>query len=185
MKMNMRTALFAFLFAVAPAAPSRAARAPSPGKTFSAASFECPIPAAWASRGKGEEAVLTGPAGGGPIAARIWIRRVPPDHPLYPTAAAYVERHARTPDVQSPGWTVGKPEKIRVAGREAERLVNDTSEFVPPSSTDAKEVPLREEHVAVPAAKGFYVLVYSAPRPLFEKNRAAFAQVLAGFKPKP
>ena len=181
----MRTSLPALLLAVSLAAPCGAAPKAAPKKTLTAASFECPIPAAWSSRSKDEGAVLTGPADKNKIAARIWIRRVPPDHPLYGTPAAYMERHTRKPDIASPGWTIGEVSEILVAGRKARRLVNDTSEFVPPSSMNSKEILIREEHVAFPAAEGFYVLVYSAPISLFEKNRAAFAQVLAGFKPKP
>lgn len=181
----MKIFLLAVLFAAAPGAPAAAGQAPSPKKTMSTASFECPIPLAWASQRKDEEAIFTGPVDANKIAARIWIRHVPPEHPLYGTAAAYMERHTRKPDIASPGWTIGKVEEIVVAGRKSQSLVNDTSDFVPPSSMNTKEVPMREEHVTVPATKGYYVLVYSAPRTLFERHRSAFAKVLAGFKPKP
>ena len=101
-----------------------------------------------------------------------------------PTPDAYMARQTAKPVVEVHGWHIGSVEAAAVAGRKAKRLINDTSQTYPPESMDSKSVPMREEHWAVPASKGYYVLVFYAPRALYDEERADFAKVLASFKPK-
>jgi hypothetical protein len=45
-------------------------------------------------------------------------------------------------------------------------------------------VPLREEHLAVSAAQGFYMLIYTAPRSIDKEQRPVFRSLIESFEPK-
>ncbi|MBI3563707.1 MAG: hypothetical protein HY079_00765 [Elusimicrobia bacterium] len=128
--------------------------------------------------------VFLGPKDKNGVAAQIEVRWVAPGDPSRPDADAYVDRLVKPGLVDVPGWKTHAPEKAVVAGRAARRVVLETSRFVPPHSRRSKEVAIREEHVVVPAAKGYFVLVYDAPASLAAKNAPAFKAVLAAFAPK-
>jgi hypothetical protein len=185
--MTMKTALAVLLCAaLAPAAAAapKAKKARAPEKTMIDASFELSVPAGWEAR-RGEDGLtLIGPRGADGVNSQINARYVRPGDKLHKSADAYLERLTAPPDVAMPGWKTGPVEKTTVAGRAARRVSRDTSEFVPPSSMNTKEVPMKEVHVVVPAEKGFYVLLYYVPAELDAKGKAAFAAVLKSFKPK-
>lgn len=146
--------------------------------------FEASAPAFWKVHRGDDGLTLLGPRGAGGIAAQINLRYIPPGHGLYKDADAYLERLTRKPEVEMPGWKTGAVEKTLVAGRPSRRLARDTSEFVPRSSMNTKEIPMKEIHVVVPAKKGFYVLFYFVPRDIDAKSRAAWTAVLKSFKPR-
>ncbi|NNN06152.1 MAG: hypothetical protein HKL90_09660 [Elusimicrobia bacterium] len=162
----------------ASAAPSAPAASPLDG------SFTCAAPRGWSARRLADGVIFSGPRDAFGVAATIIVRHVPPGDKLYDTPAAYMRRITQAPDVSPPGWSVGRVQDAVVAGRAAKRLVNGAAKFVPPNSFRAKRVDTREEHVAVPASHGFYVLVYDAPVSLFDRRHAAFAGLLASFRPK-
>ena len=148
------------------------------------ASFEVRVPAGWTLDRRDGAAVLTGPAADG-VASLISVRFVKPGHALYGTAEAYMKRMTRPADIPMPGWKDGPVTTVTSGGRKALRLVRDTSEFSAPHSMQTKEIPLREEHLAIPAAHGFYLLVYTAPRSIDKAQRAVFRALASkGFKPK-
>ncbi len=155
-----------------------AAAAPPPP-----APFDCPAPKGWSAAPEDGRAEFLGPHDANAVSALIEVRWIAPDDAAQPSADAYVERLLKPGLVSVPGWKTHAPEKLTVAGRKARRVVLETTQFVPPHSRNSKEVAMREEHVVVPAAKGFYALVYTAPASIAAKNRAAFKAVLAGFKP--
>ncbi len=177
------TAIGLLLAAVlgASAAPKAAAKTARPAVVD--ASFELALPAGWTSENKSDGATLTGPAAEG-LPARIIVRYVRPDHALYRTPEAYMARLSAPSSVPLKGWRTGPVESSGAAGRKSLRVVRDTFDYAAPDSIAPKEVAMREEHVAVPAAKGFYLLVYSAPRSIDAAQRKAFQAALAGFKPK-
>lgn len=155
---------------------ARAAEAPAP--------YSCPkAPKGWTSSVEDGRTAYVGPQDGHGVAAQIEVSWIGPGDPGRPDADAYVERLTKPGSAAPPGWKTGPVEKTTVAGRAARRVTMETTQFVPPHSRFAKEVKMREEHVVVPAAKGYYVLVYDAPASIAAKNRAAFRAVLAGFKP--
>ena len=127
---------------------------------------------------------MTGTSAEG-VPTRVIVRWVRPDHALYGTPEAYMARFAKGSSIQMKGWKNGTVETISTAGRKALRLRRDTTEFVPPQGMAPKEVAMREEHVAVPAAKGFYLLIYSAPRSIDAAQNAVFRRLVEkDFKPK-
>lgn len=147
------------------------------------ASFTLGAPSDWAVEHRGSGVVLTGPSSEG-VATLISVRYVPPDEPLYGTPDAYMKRLTRPTSIPLSGWKDGKVETVKVVGRDALRLERDTTQFTSPHSMDAKEVAMREEHIAVPAAKGFYLLVYTAPRSIDKAQRPVFRRVVdTAFKP--
>ncbi len=170
MRRLLALSLFAACLAAAPAP------APAPA-------FDCPAPKGWSAAPEDGRAEFLGPRDAHGIAALIEVRWIAPDDPAQPSADAYVERLTKPGLVEVPGWKTRPPETVAVAGRKARRVVLENTQFVPPHSRDSQEVRMREEHVVVPAAKGFYALVYVAPEAIAAKNRAAFKKVLAGFKP--
>lgn len=149
-----------------------------------APAFDCPTPKGWSAVAEDDGTTFLGPRDEHKVAAQVNVRYVAPGHVSYADADAYVARLTKKSDLEVPGWKTYPVEKTTVAGRAARSVRLDTSEFVPPRSRLTKEVPMWEEHVVVPAAKGFYVIVYYAPRSIAAKNRAALKRVLGGFKPK-
>lgn len=148
------------------------------------ASYEVFMPSGWAIERRAGGAVFTGPSADG-VAALISVRFVRPDHPQYATPEEYMKRLTRPSSIPVKGWKDGPVEKAAVAGRKALRVERDTTEFSAPRTMSPKEVPMREEHVAVSAAKGFYLLVYTAPASIDKVQRPVFrALVEKGFKPK-
>ena len=148
------------------------------------ASFTCAAPSGWSARRLADGVVFSEPRDANGVAATIVVRHVAPGDKLYATPAAYMRRITEAPDVAPPGWSAGRVRDAVVAGRAAKRVVNGAARFVPPNSFRAKRVDTREEHVAVPAARGFYALIYDAPVSLFDRRHAAFERVLASFRPK-
>lgn len=171
--------LSSLLLAAALAAPAAAAPAPVP-----APAFESAAPKGWTTVPEEDGVTYLGPRDEHQLASQVHVRYVAPGDPAYADADAYVARLTKKPSLEVPGWKTYPVEKTTVAGRAARRVRLDTSEFVPPHSRLSKEVPLTEEHVVVPAAKGFYVIYYAAPASIAGKGRAALKRVLAGFKPK-
>lgn len=153
------------------------------GKTVVDASFELAVPAGWRSEPKPDGAMLTGPAAEG-LASRVVARYVKPGNSLYATPEAYMARLNKPSSVPLKGWKNGPVETAEAAGRKALRMERDTFDYAAPDSVEPKEVAMREEHLAVPAAKGFYLLVYTAPKSIDAKQRKAFRAMVAGFKPK-
>lgn len=180
--------ILALLLGSALAAPAAAADRmkppPSADTLMTPAPFECPAPAGWTIVPELDGVTYLGPRDAHKLAVQINVRYIAPGHPSYADADAYLARLMQKPEFEIPGWKKEPVEPTTVAGRPARRARLDSSEFTPPRGRNAKEVPMREEHVVVPAAKGFYVLLYYAPKTLAAKNQAAFKSVLAGFQPK-
>lgn len=147
------------------------------------AAFDCPTPKGWSAVAEDDGTTFLGPRDEHKVAAQVNVRWVSPDHPSYADADAYVARLTKKSDLEVPGWKTHPVETVSVAGRPARRVRLETSEFVPPRSRFTKEVPMTEEHYVVPASKGFYVILYYAPRAIAARNRAALKRVLDGFKP--
>lgn len=166
------------------AAPLLAAEpAPAPAAISSTATFACATPTGWLRIDEDDGVTFVGPRDARKVAALVSVRYAPPGG-AEADAAAYAARLARKPEFDVPGRKTYPPEKVAVAGRASFRVRKDAAEFVPPHAARPERVPLRQEFVVVPAAKGFYVLLYSAPRSIAAKNRAAFERALADFKPK-
>ena len=147
-------------------------------------SFELRVPAGWTLERRAGGAVLTGPEAEG-VSVLISVRHIRPDDVLYGTPEAYMKRLTKPSSIPIKGWKNGEVKKIGAAGRKALDLERDTSEFVPPHAVDPKEVAVREEHLAVPATKGFYLLVYTAPRSIDAAQRPVFRRLVEkGFTPK-
>ena len=178
--MRARAAALVLLAAATVAAAPKAA---APGKKMTVSSFDCVLPASWYSEARPEGVTLRGPEVVGGVAPVISIRYVAPGKGEK-DVGAYMARQTEKPDIEVEGWKTGRVEDVVVAGRKAKRVVHDTSEFVPPGSMETREVPMKDEHVAVPAAKGYYVLVFYSPRSLYNKDRPVFQKILESFKPK-
>ena len=168
--------------AAAPSTKNKAAERPR--QTVVDDSFEVLAPGDWKIERKPAGAVLTGPSAEG-LPTRVIVRWVRPDHALYATPEAYMARFTKASLIPMKGWKNGAVETLSAGGRKALRLQRETTEFVPPQGMAPKEVAMREEHVAVTAAKGFYLLVYTAPRSIDAAQRAEFRRLVeTGFKPK-
>lgn len=146
--------------------------------------FDCPPPKGWTVMPEPDGMSFIGPQDAHGVPAQINVRWVRPGAGGEPSAEAYIARQARPLEARIPGWSVGKPGDAEVAGRKARRVERESSEHVPPSSLKSVEVPMKEEHVAVPASQGYFVLLYYAPRSLFAKHRPAFQKTLDGFAPR-
>lgn len=183
------TPIFACLMLAAAlgAAPSPAAgeeKMERREKSVIDASFELVPPAGWAIERRAGVVLLTGPAAQD-VPALISVRFVRPDHALYGTPEEYMNRLTKPSSIPIKGWKNGEVEKVETAGRKALRLERDTTQFTAPHTISTKEVAMREEHLAVSAAKGFYVLIYTAPRSIDEAQRPEFRRLVEnGFKPK-
>jgi hypothetical protein len=149
----------------------------------STATFQSAAPKGWSTIAEDDGVTYLGPRDEHKVAAQVNVRYVAPGDPAYADADAYVARLTKKPTLSVPGWKTYPVEKTVVAGRPARVVRLDASEFVPPRSRRSKEVPMREEHVVVPAAKGFYVIYFAAPKSIAGKSRGALKKVLAGFKP--
>jgi len=151
---------------------------------MSDAPFEYALPAGWHRRPSEDGGVvLAGPADAHEVFALITLRHYPPGDPDFADFDAFVARQTGPPMFASSPKTEALPART-IAGRKARAFARDSSVFVPPSSRDSKEVPMREELVAVPASSGFYLATYYAPKSLHKKHRRAFEAVLKSFKPK-
>ena len=148
------------------------------------AAFDCGAPKGWSAVAEEDGVTYLGPRDDHHVAAQVNVRYVAPSNVSYADADAYVARLTKKPTAEVPGWKTYPVEKAAVAGRAARRVRLDSSEFVPPHSRLTKEVPMWEEHVVIPASKGFYVVFYYAPKAIAAKNRAALRGVLKSFKPK-
>ena len=156
----------------------------SPVKTVVDASFEVLAPAGWSAERRPDGVILSGPSAES-LPTRVIVRYVRPVHALYGTAEAYMANLTKPSSIPMKGWKDGALENVTAAGRKALRVQRQTTEFVPPESLSPKEVSMREEHLAVPAAKGFYLLVYTAPLALDKAQRPVFRSLVEkGFKPK-
>lgn len=161
-----------------------AALSASAGSDVVDASFEVRLPAGWEMERRGGGAVFTGPSADG-IPALISVRYVRPDDPQDRTPKEYMDRLTRPSSIPLKGWKDGPVRRITAAGRKALRVERDTTQTASPRSLEARTVAMREEHVALTAAKGFYLLVYTAPRSIDKAQRAVFRTFVAkGFKPK-
>ncbi|OGR95272.1 MAG: hypothetical protein A2V88_04975 [Elusimicrobia bacterium RBG_16_66_12] len=174
--------LCAALAAPCSAATARKAVA-SPVKNVSAAAFECELPSAWRVRRRRDGVSANSPEHDLGVASVITIRYLPPGGPEK-SAGTYLARQTARPVVEVHGWKIGRIEPVIVAGRQAKRLVNETSEFTSSTEEVPREVPMREEHIVIPAKKGFYLLLFYAPRSRYEEQKAAFAHIVSGFRPK-
>lgn len=182
MKLSLIALLLASAAWAAPAA--RVAPAATPKDLIMSDAFEYALPAGWSRRPDSVGGVvLLGPADANDVSALITLRHYPPGDADFASFDDFVARQSAPPVFKSSRPTQRRPD-LPVAGRTAKAFARDASEFVPPSSRDTKEVPMREELVAVPASKGFYLLTYYAPKSLHRKNRRAFESVLKSFKPK-
>lgn len=177
------TVLSAVLLSLAAWSAAAPKQAPPAAKSSVAASFEFAQPAGWTSDRREAGVLLTKDTSEG-VAARIAVRYIAPGDKLRPDAAAYMKRLTKPPSVPMKGWRNGPVETVSVAGRKALRLERDTTDFAAPDSIAPREVALKEEHVAVPAAKGYYLLTYAAPRAEDAVLRLVFRRVAASFKPK-
>ena len=148
------------------------------------ASYEVSMPSGWTMERRAGGAVFTGPAEEG-VSAMISVRYVRPDYSLYGTPEAYMKKLTKPSSIPLSGWKNGPVEKVTAVGRKSLRLERDTTEFTAPHTIAPKEVAMREEHLAVPAAQGFYLLIYTAPRSIDKAQRAIFRGLVGkGFKPK-
>lgn len=169
-------ALLASSAAAAPASPRPA--------ILMDAAFELRLPSGWSRKpGEMKMLVLVGPADADRVSALITARYYPPGDTAFPDMDAFLKRQTAPPLFEGSPKTETLPD-LTVAGRKARHLARDASEFVPPSSMETREVPVREEVVALPAKTGFYVLTYRSPKSLHKKSRPAFQAVLKSFKPK-
>ena len=146
--------------------------------------FESAAPAGWIVAQEKDGVTYLGPRDAHKLTVQINVRYIAPGNPSYADADAYLARLLKKPEFKIPGWKKGPIEQTLVAGRKARRARLESSEFVPPHSRKTKEVAMSEEHVVVPASKGFFVLLYYAPKTLAAKNHPVFQKVLDGFKPK-
>lgn len=178
------TAVAALLAASASAAP-RPAKPARQEKTMAAASFEFLAPAGWTRKPEGPDRMtLLGPADTHGVATLISVRFVPPSDAAFPDLDTWFKRQTAPPLFEGTKPTEVLKD-VAVAGVKARHLARDTSEFVPPSARNTKEVPMREELVALPAKSGFYLLTYYAPKTLHKKNRPVFESLLKSFRFKP
>ena len=184
MKTMLAGLLLCAALGAAASPPAKAKIMTHPEKTVVDASFEVRAPAGWSVERRTDGAVLTGPSSQG-LPARVVVRYVRPDHPLHKSADAYMARLTKASTIPMKGWKDEPLEKLTLAGRPALRLRRETSEFSAPESISPKEVPMREEHVAMPAKEGFYLLIYTAPLALDKAQRPLFRRLVeTGFKPK-
>ena len=164
---------------------SPASAEPAGLQAASTAAFDCPAPAGWSRRDDEDGTTYLGPRDSNGIAARIGVRYASARADGgAPDADAYVARLTRKPAFDIPGWKTYPPKKLTVAGRAARLVRQDSAEAVPPRRIRMKEAAIREETVVVPAATGYYVIHYYAPRSIAAKNRPAFVKALESFKPK-
>ncbi len=166
------------------AAPAAAPERTQKDLVMSDTPFDYAIPAHWNRRpSETGGVVLAGPADAHDVYALITLRHYPPGDPDFPDFDAFVARQTGPPMFASSPPTDILPART-VAARKARAFARNSSVFVPPSSRSSKEVPMREELVAVPASSGFYLLTFYAPKSLHKKHRRAFESVLKSFKPK-
>lgn len=133
--------------------------------------FEYAPPKGWSTTAETDGFIYASPDG-----AHITARYMSPKDRRAPDAQSYIETLA-----EPPGETLGE---ATVAGRKARKLERDAWTEFPRIGGRPKLSPVRELHLIVPAAPGWYLLLYQAPRTVYEKHRAAFESSLAGFKPR-
>lgn len=153
---------------------------PSPA---AAPPFDCATPKGW--RGESVEGgrVFTAPANADGVPATITIVYYPAGGPDFKDYAEFIVRQAAAgPFDDGPRPA---PRDASAGGLKGKRFERFDSELVPPRSTLAKAVAMREETVALRAPKGFFVLRCRAPRSVDRAARRAFAAALKSFKPRP
>lgn len=148
-------------------------------------SFEFRLPKGWRSAPTedGSALVLGQPAGDG-ASTFVSASHFPAGGGEYKDAAAYLARYQGPSPVKVASTKTGPVNGCRVGRRPARRFTEESVEFIPPRSTDAKKVPVREEHVVLEHGPGFYVLVFHASSAVFAKRRPAFQSILDSFQPK-
>lgn len=144
--------------------------------------FSCAAPKGWGQDRRPEGIVFWGPKAEG-LDARIVVVLVEKDETA-PDPAGYMKRMTKPSVVPLAGFKKGPVKDAAVAGRKALALDADSVDFADAQSIAPKQVKMKERHIAVPAAKGYYLLEYYSPASIDKKSRAAFQAVVASFTPK-
>lgn len=178
----MISALLAVLLSPAPAT----AAAPEPREAVrpSTATFACATPKGWTFVAEDDGVTYVGPRDADKVASIVTVSWIPPGDPLQPDVAGYLERLTAKPEIDIPGRSQGPVTDLVVAGRKAKRLKGTTFAYPHHGLAKKREIPMTEDRVVVPAARGYFVLLYSAPTSVAAKYAPVFEKVLKSFKPK-
>lgn len=182
--MNVNTALLAGFAAGLAALGAAPAGAAAVVKSTETPAFISALPDGWSPSPDESALRLSGPSDENGLASLIAIRYYPAGDKSFPDADAYVRRQTTPSRFDPEGAPPAVVAAARAAGRKARRVVKDRPRTAHAGSMNSRQVPSREELVVVRGGRGFYVLSYAAPLTIFDRNRAAFLAVLAGFKPK-
>ena len=153
--------------------------------------FECEAPKGWSvlrnpefssKRSKLYGLQLLGPKGPTGSHVRIEVDYFSPGNKVHKTPEKYIRVVARLDGgIGLPGEKSTQPEAVTFRGLPATRFTVKTFDFVKVSSTSDKKIGIQEEHLVIPAGKGFYVLEFRAPmgvinefRPVFERFKDSF-----------
>jgi len=191
-----------FAFAVMAAVGPAAALAEDENKKFSEYTspgnyFTCTIPADWSVYAPGfglsaeEKKVygltLLGPRNGSKVSPEISLHYYAPGNLLHKTMERFIRLHAGPVLGEAKeGTSYGTVGKIIIADREAKAFERKNVQFIGGRSLNPEKVALHEEYIVVPDRKneGFYVVRFSVPEELKDRDADTFKTVAKSFFPK-
>jgi hypothetical protein len=116
-------------------------------------------------------------------AVMILARFYGPGNGYFENGAAYLKRQYQEDILPPPpGEKTYPTKKTKLNGHEAKVFRRDASLVLPRNSLKAKDVPMREEHIVLDHAGGFFVVSYVAPKELYNRHYPAFTRARATFR---
>ncbi len=156
--------------------------------------FDCIVPQGWGVYKNPEFSSkksmlfglrLVGPRSPSGAFVRIEADYFAPGNRVHKSPEKYIRVVAQLDGgISLPGEKITPPEAAEFNGLPATRFTVRTYDFIRVTKTSDKKVAIQEEHLVIPAGKGFYVLEYTAPpvlineyRPVFEKFKESFTML--------
>jgi hypothetical protein len=157
---------------------------------ITAGHFRCDVPDEWhVVRNEREEARIRyhgfyayGSQGGEGVLTTLSIRFFAPDNTLFRGPQGYLDRQLGPGIIQLAREKTSEVRETTVAGRPAKTFTRDTFEYFPPESIDAKEIPVKEEHVVIPYRGGFVVVRFEAPSSSYVRSRPILDRALESLR---
>lgn len=153
--------------------------------------FSCDIPSGWSqSRDEEEDAeyriyeILLGGPESDKVSVDIRVSYYAGDNEDFAGHADFIERNSKNilGETQNAREMYEPVKKTMVGKHVAFELARERMEYLHPQMKSDASAEVKEKLYVIPAADGFYVLHYSAPKTLFAKYLPVFEHIRTSFK---
>jgi hypothetical protein len=165
----------------------------APAYTSEGGYFSMTVPAGWtkipptgqpAAEKKIYGVDLLGAAQGKAPAPSITVKFFAKGNTLFKTPDSYVQANSVPIGDPAEGERYSAVVNTRVAGKKAYSFERKYFEYSKPRTVPAEKTAMFERHLVVPAADGFYLLMFSAPFANAKALLPQFDAVVKSFRPK-